>query len=461
MRSPSKTLFTMPAGAQRSAAAPALAQPPSQAARARLAARRGRAKTPAAGQARQGARRRQQGRARAAPSRPVVVAQPARQPLRAASSRSRGRRRWPRRASTSPATTRPSPPVRDFTLSDDDAGCCARRSRTAATASLPKPRPCATGSATPPARKLVDWYIYRAGYGTAAEIKRLPRGQSGLARPQPPDPARRGGAVQQRAASARDIKAFFAGSEPTTGDRPGRAGLGALRRQGRADAPRRWRPRPGRNIDIPASLEAGLPQARRRPADRGRPQAPPRPPAAQRQPLGRRAQRARRHHPAHDAAAVGEREEDGGGAARRVPARQELAAADRQAAGQRRRPTGASPCRRRRRCAGRRRTRRPGRSCWPSRRPPARSSPTAGGRSGAPTPTRRCGSASPRWPTSWCATPARCPSMPPRTQPSWPAGWPAPPQGPQAGARAISRRWPRLADGPLSRARGHYWLGRT
>ena len=65
-------------------------------------------------------------------------------------------------------------------------------------------------------RKLIDWYLYRGGYGTAAEIRAFM-----LANPAWPDRER----LNQRAeeallnssASPRDIKAFFAETPPATG----------------------------------------------------------------------------------------------------------------------------------------------------------------------------------------------------------------------------------------------------
>src|SRR5258705_5713510 len=61
----------------------------------------------------------------------------------------------------------------------------------------------------PAARKLVDWFVYRGGYGTASEIRAVLDGN-----PAWPDPGlltqRAEEALFNGAASARDIKAFFA-----------------------------------------------------------------------------------------------------------------------------------------------------------------------------------------------------------------------------------------------------------
>ena len=70
--------------------------------------------------------------------------------------------------------------------------------------------------ADPAGRKLIDWYLYRGGYGTAAEIRAFMQ-----ANPAWPDRER----LNQRAeealfnssASPRDIKAFFAETPPATG----------------------------------------------------------------------------------------------------------------------------------------------------------------------------------------------------------------------------------------------------
>lgn len=71
-------------------------------------------------------------------------------------------------------------------------------------------------------RKLVDWYLYRGGYGTAAEIRAF-----AAANPDWPDQAllqkRAEEALFNSSASASTIKAFFADVPPATG-----VGLGAL-----------------------------------------------------------------------------------------------------------------------------------------------------------------------------------------------------------------------------------------
>ena len=182
----------------------------------------------------------------------------------------------------------------------------------------------------PAGRKLIDWYLYRGGYGTAAEIRAFM-----LANPAWPDRER----LNQRAeealfnssASPREIKAFFAETPARHGRRHGRAGVRACRRKGRGRSQGAGRQGLGR-VRHPRRPGAEFPQEGRLPAHRERPQAPPRPPAAQRQPLGRRTQRTRSRHPPGHPAAVRARAEEGAGAPRGVPARQEFRATDGQAA---------------------------------------------------------------------------------------------------------------------------------
>jgi soluble lytic murein transglycosylase len=103
-------------------------------------------------------------------------------------------------------------------------------------------------------KKLVDWFVFRAGYGTATEIKAFLE-----ANPAWPDR----NLLTQRAeealfnspsASAREIKAFFAGAEPKTG--VGQAALAAAwladkdNDRAKAIAIKAWT-----EYDIPASLE--------------------------------------------------------------------------------------------------------------------------------------------------------------------------------------------------------------
>ena len=217
------------------------------------------------------------------------------------------------------------------------------------------------------------------------------------------------------------------------------------------------------DLDMPAGHRAGLPQARRRAAHRGRPQAPPRPPAAQRQPLDRRAQRARRRHPPHPSRCCRRTR-------RRRPRRalpcscapRTRSKLHRPSCRHSRRPTGASPCRRPRPCAGRRRRRRPGRSCWPSRKAQAAVKPDGWweerrANAYAALQARQAQDGlRPR-----AQSRARSPSMPARTRPSWPAGWRCATCKDAKLALGHFEALAKAADGPLSHARGQYWLGRT
>ncbi len=74
---------------------------------------------------------------------------------------------------------------------------------------------------------------------------------------------------------------------------------------------------------------------------------------------------------------------------------------------------------------------------------------------------RAQGRQAPRPPTSWCAIPASCPSTPTTMQPSWPAGWRCAISTTPRPALAHFQALAKSADGPLSQARAHYWLGRT
>ena len=154
-------------------------------------ARPGGARRPpkATGQARQGAPSEARGQAEAKADAKAATPPPRRPPA-AAGARAQ-------RATPSPA---PSPlaeeaqhiarydaaiaPVRDLAISRRGrARACARRSRPQPAASWPKAQGAARQDRRPAGRKLVDWYLYRGGYGTAARDPRLPGRQSGLARP--------------------------------------------------------------------------------------------------------------------------------------------------------------------------------------------------------------------------------------------------------------------------------------
>jgi peptidoglycan lytic transglycosylase len=145
-------------------------------------------------------------------------------------------------------------PLRNLTLAEEDAALLREAISTGANGKLAEakvPRDRIKDAAT---RKLVDWFIFRAGYGTATEIKAFLE-----ANPAWPDR----NLLTQRAeealfnspsASSRDIKAFFAGAEPKTG--VGQAALAAAFLADKDDdrakalAVKAWT-----EYDIPASLE--------------------------------------------------------------------------------------------------------------------------------------------------------------------------------------------------------------
>ena len=305
--------------------------------------------------------------------------------------RAAARRRAPRlrRPSTPPATTRPSPQVRDYALSGDDADRIREAVEAVSAGGMTKAKALRDQVRDAVGRKLIDWYIYRDRLWHRGGGARVPGREPGLARPRAADPARRGGPVRERRRPGRGqglLRPVAAGHRGG----PGGARRGAGRRQGRDDAPRRWPPSCGSNTTFPSRYEADIVKRigsllteadHKRRLDRL---------LMSDSRWAERAQRARGHHPAHHRPAFGAREEEGRGAARRVPAHEELAPADRQAAaggaGQGmgpRLPEGAGPA-----------PPEQGRGGLedPAGRAGAdacRSGPTAGGRSGAPTPTRR------------------------------------------------------------------------
>ena len=108
------------------------------------------------------------------------------------------------------ATTRNRP------VTTEDVGRIRDAVKAIAEADLAKGKAFREQITDPAGRKLIDWYLYRGGYGTAAEIRAFM-----LANPAWPDRER----LNQRAeealfnssASPRDIKAFFAETPPATG----------------------------------------------------------------------------------------------------------------------------------------------------------------------------------------------------------------------------------------------------
>ncbi len=113
-------------------------------------------------------------------------------------------------------------PVRDLALAGDEATSLRAALKAASQGDLADARAARDKVGDPAARKLVDWYLYRAGFGTAGEVR-------AFLDESPAWPDRRlliqrsEEALFNSAASAAEIKAFFAGKEPTTA-----VGLAAL-----------------------------------------------------------------------------------------------------------------------------------------------------------------------------------------------------------------------------------------
>lgn len=144
-------------------------------------------------------------------------------------------------------------PVRDLALAGEDATRLRDAVAAGAAGKLPEARALRSKLSEPAARKLVDWYIYRSGHGTANETRAFLE-----ANPAWPDRTlltrRAEEALFTSDASARDIKAFFAGSVPRTA-----VGLAALASAYLADkdaakatalAHKAWV-----DLDVPANLE--------------------------------------------------------------------------------------------------------------------------------------------------------------------------------------------------------------
>jgi soluble lytic murein transglycosylase len=106
--------------------------------------------------------------------------------------------------------------VRKRTTSAEDASRIRDAVKAITDADLPKGKVLRDQIADPAGRKLIDWYLYRGGYGSAAEIRAFMQ-----ANPAWPDRDR----LNQRAEEAlfnsnagpREVKAFFAESPPATG----------------------------------------------------------------------------------------------------------------------------------------------------------------------------------------------------------------------------------------------------
>jgi soluble lytic murein transglycosylase len=146
--------------------------------------------------------------------------------------------------------------VRDHALSEDDAERIREAVRAVAAGGLTKGKALRDQVADPAGRKLVDWYLFRGGYGTAEEVRTFM-----AANPTWPDQAlltkRAEEALLYSATSPRDVKAFFADAPPVTG-----VGLAALaaalaaekdEAAAKAAASKAWV-----EFDIPAAHEADV-----------------------------------------------------------------------------------------------------------------------------------------------------------------------------------------------------------
>jgi peptidoglycan lytic transglycosylase len=145
-------------------------------------------------------------------------------------------------------------PLRNLTIGEGDGALLREAIANGANGKLAEAKALRDRIGDSAARKLIDWFIFRAGYGTATEIRAFLE-----ANPAWPDR----NLLAQRAeealfmsatVSARDIKAFFANADPRTG--VGFAALAAAHLadkdndRARALAVKAWT-----EYDIPASLE--------------------------------------------------------------------------------------------------------------------------------------------------------------------------------------------------------------
>jgi len=148
-------------------------------------------------------------------------------------------------------------PARDHVVSTEDAGRIRDAIGAAAGGKLGDAKATRDKITDPAARKLVDWYLYRGGYGTASEVRAFLD-----ANPAWPDR----GLLTQRAeealfnspTSARDAKAFFGNGQPRTAVGYAALASGYLadkddpkaQDKAKAMAQKAWI-----DLDVPASLE--------------------------------------------------------------------------------------------------------------------------------------------------------------------------------------------------------------
>ncbi|HUC45481.1 MAG TPA: lytic transglycosylase domain-containing protein, partial [Hyphomicrobiaceae bacterium] len=151
-------------------------------------------------------------------------------------------------------------PARDHALSGADATALREAVAAAGGGRLAEAKSQRDKLSDPAARKLVDWYLYRGGYGTASEIRAFLDGNADW-----PDRSllaqRAEEALFNGSASAADIKAFFASNKPHTA--AGYAALASAYLADRSDpkaqelakalAQKAWI-----DLNIPAGLEAAF-----------------------------------------------------------------------------------------------------------------------------------------------------------------------------------------------------------
>ena len=144
-------------------------------------------------------------------------------------------------------------PTRDHALSADDSAKLRESIADAAGGRIGEAKALRDKISDPAARKLVDWYLYRGGYGTASEVRAFLD-----ANPAWPDrnllTQRAEEALFSAQASPREVKAFFASGQPRTA--VGYAALaGALLADKEQDKAKTLAQRAWIDLDIPASLE--------------------------------------------------------------------------------------------------------------------------------------------------------------------------------------------------------------
>ena len=410
---------------------------------------------------------------------PAAKSKPAAKPKAKAAEKSGGTSKTPTQPAAAPAA-QPAALVQPLAEEASMSPATMRRLRRCAISPSPATKPArlrealaaAAGSrvqdakasrdklADPAARKLVDWYLHRGGFGTAAEIRAFLD-----ANPAWPDRSlltqRAEEALFNGTASPRDIKAFFASSEPRTAI--GFAMLASAHLADKDEATAKALARKAWvDLDMPAGIEPGFLKLRRRPA-RPRPTTSAASTACcstTRRWAGERNERAavirrtiallseEEKKKAEARLAVFLRAKNSQKLMSKLPAQSQadwgLAVQKAQALRRQKKEeeawkillaepeaqAGVKPD-----------------GWWEERRASAYAALQARQAQDGLRPRAQ--------------SRARCPSMPARTRRSWRAGWRCATSRTPSWRSPISRRLAKAADGPLSHARGQYWLGRT